>query len=251
VIGRVAQALRQPAAALDPAQRFDDLAGADRAPLLFRYVALAIGEALGFDAAPLYLQAALAQGDPLPHRLTLQALQAVARQAYQAGTDAPAPPASPGAVYRLDGVRVGPPTIAVGWQLLRCGHDQVAFWRRGAADDEHATAVVRITAMPPWTGSDAFVTYLRGVLLASVPRGYQVRTLQVQALAERPQPCAEATVVARGEQAPLRMRARFCYAGNAASHGSAVLYSHAGSDDVPQFEQEAADFLAQVTLAPG
>jgi hypothetical protein len=106
--------------------------------------------------------------------------------------------------------------------------------------------VLRITALPPWTGPEAFAAHLREALLTTVPAGYTLRSLQVQPQAATDRPCADARLVARAEHLPWRLRARFCHAGPPARHGHAVLFSHAGSDDVARFEQEADDFLAQV-----
>lgn len=247
VLARVAQALQRAPADLDTRRDLQSLAPAGQGEALYGFVALAIGEALGFHATPHFRRAARAVGSDQPHQaLSIASLQSLAREAYAAGADAAPPAAVPGEFYRLEGVEVAAPTLTTGWNLMRCGHDQVAWWRRGAADDESVTAVLRVTALPPWTGHDAFVDHLRDALIGTVPAGYVVRTLRVNALMGPARPCAEASLVARKEHLPWRLRARFCHAGGQAQHGYAALFSHAGSDDVPQFEREAADFLSQV-----
>lgn len=247
VLTRLAQALRRAPADLDTGLSVQALSPPGQAELLYGYAALAIGEVLGFDGPARFREAARARGSERPHEaLDIAALQAAARAAYAAGTDAPPPPATPGERFRLEGVAVGAPTVETGWHLMRCGHDQVAWWRRGAADDESVTAVLRVTALPPWTGPQAFVDHLRQALLGTVPAGYAVRSLSVEPLTDGARPCADASLVARADHQPWRLKARFCYAGPQARHGHAAMFSHAGSDDVPRFEREAGDFLAQV-----
>lgn len=254
VRAQVAMALQRPAAQLQLNLSLADQPGApgehpqgDMAQR-FAYLALAIGEALGFDATERFSRAAQTQGNPdgvvgLP----ISTLQAVSRGAYQAGSDGSPPLADAASRYQLDGLAVGAPTMASGWYLLRCGHDQVAFWRQGVVEGETATAVARITSMPPWAGADAFVAYLRQLLLGTVPAGYTVRQVQVQALTDSAQPCAEAQLLARHVDAPYRMKARFCYVSTQAQQGHALLFSHAGSDDVPQFLREANEFIARAS----
>lgn len=247
VLGRVAQAVQQAPDDLDTRRTLLALVPPEEAERLYGYAALAIGEALGFDAWPLFRQLARAQGSDSPHQvLSIAAMQAAARAAYAAAPEAAPPAARPGERYRLDGVQVAAPTLDERWHLMRCGHDQVAWWRRGDADDESVTAVLRITAFPPWSGPAAFAEHLREALLGTVPVGYAVRSLTVEPLADSRQPCAEARLVARSGHLPWRLRARFCLADAQARHGHAALFSHAGSDDVPRFEREAEDFLAQV-----
>lgn len=249
VMARVAQALQQAPAQLDAERSLAQMSSATDVPALYGFAALAIGEALGFDAVERFRHAAASLGSDAPHAaLSVMALQAVARQAYQAGEDAAPPAAQPGASYRIGPVQVSPPTVSAGWRVLRCGHDQVAFGRRGAADDESVTAVVRIIGLPIHERSEDFVAYLRTVLLASLPPGHLLRSLDVRPEPEARVPCVFANLVARAEYTPFRMRARFCRPDRSAAYGSAVLFSHAGSDDVLQFEREAQDFLAQVRL---
>lgn len=149
VADKVAIALQRPAAQLVTDQSLQAQAGSGDAAALFGYTALAVGEALGFDAAARFQAAAQALGpDVAAIGLTLATLQAISRQAYQAGTDSPPPLADPQRVYALDGLQLRPPALASGWYPLRCGHDQITFWRRGAADNEVATAVARISGLP-------------------------------------------------------------------------------------------------------
>ena len=226
VLGHVAHALQQSADQLDRAKSFAQLAPGPEAAMRFQWAARAIGETLGLDAPGLFMQVArLAGREPAHAGLALDDLLTMSRQAYAQGQDEAPPPVSPQAEYQLGEVRLRAPQLAPGWTLLRCGQDQVIFWRKGAVDDEAASAVARLIGLPPFIDQPTFASHLRQVVAATVPAGHVVRRLEVEPVEGSPQPCAEAVLLARHENLSFRLRGRFCYAAPDARHGPAILFS--------------------------
>ena len=229
VIQKVAAELQQAPDAIDPAHTFHKQDGTDNAAPDFVLAAIAIGEALGFNALEAYRAAAKARGsEQLSEALTIADMQELARKAYAAGQDGPPPDVPAGVAYRLRaGLSVHVPAPADGWQVLRCGSDQVAFRRSQGGRPPLETAMTRVVSVPAWESDAAFEKTVRETLESSMT-GIEVQSATLAKAAGASTPCIDLRIAASASGLPFGLRGRVCYTARESTLAYITLFSRMG-----------------------
>jgi hypothetical protein len=237
-----AQALRRPPQSLDPTNTIKTLDGTENASLAYLFASTSVGESLGFDALAEFREATKAKGGRNPiETLTLTELQALARAAYQRGTDSPPPEAQENLSYRVHTLSVSTPSPAQGWRLLQCGRERVTFQRR--TETSQSTASVRFASLPRFE-SDAALVALASKLIPSVlPPALQAQPWQPQR-ARTDAPCADATITGQIPSGSVFLRAWICYEDTTASFGYATLFLHLAEASAQSPSAQAEEFVA-------
>jgi hypothetical protein len=229
VAQKVAAQLQQAPDTIDPAHTFHKQDGTDNAASDFLLAAVAIGEALGFDALAAYRAAAKARGsEQMSEVLTIADMQALARTAYAAGHDGPPPEVPAGVAYRLRaGLTVHAPAPADGWQVVNCGSDHVAFRRSEGGRPPLETAMTRVVSVPAWESDQAFEKTVRQTLEASMT-GIEPQSTALARAAGTSTPCIDLRVAAVASGQPLGLRGRVCYTSRESTLAYITLFSRLG-----------------------
>lgn len=213
VVDAYAEWLHRSAAGLDTSKTIKALDGTDNANLTYMFGTLTVGQALGFDSARRFYDAAVAKGSKQPlDSMSIAELQALARKAYSEGHDEPPPVADANVEYAVSRLPVRVPSTPLGdWRLTHCGADDVTFLRRGS--DGNFAASLRDASMSPYTSDAEFLKEITNGLQGRMPPQFKVRPWQPTLVKGTSAPCADAAL--NGDDAAngttLYLRVRICY----------------------------------------
>lgn len=209
-----------------------------------------VGEALGFDAREVFSQAARAKGSDRPDEsLTVLDLQALARDAYARGHDAPAQVASPGVDYAVSGISVHAPESPAGdWLLTTCSHRNVTFMR--LREGRFVAASLRALSAVPEGDEDMFVDEIESALRRRLPTNARPNTWKFVADTTDHGSCIAASVTLgpHGDGGSFLLRSRICPAAAGRPLGYAILYAELAQAGVDLDMKAAEGFIS--TTAP-
>lgn len=247
VLATYAQALHTAPSRIDTSKTIEALDGTENAIITYSLATLAVGEALGFDAIKRFFDATKLRGGKQPFEtLSLANMQSLAHAAYAEGRDTEPPAASAESTYLVHSLIVRAPQPVIGWRLVRCGGEYIAFRKQTPVGT--STAGVRVAALPPYQSEARFVELAKEMLSSSVPRGYAVRPWKPVASVFSQAPCVDSNILAEGEgNMQLFFRSRICYATPGATFGYAIMFAYHGSSTTELPTSDADRFVRSIS----
>jgi hypothetical protein len=257
VLRKSADALALPTQRVDINKTIKQLDPSDNAPVRYALIVVDVSEALGFDSNSAFGQADKASGATSPlESVTVAALQAQARKAYFAGTDAPPPPAPSGATFGTRRFTVAVPREPPKWSLIECGISHFSFAARNASTEDFFVAVAEDIRLEPYKNDELFLAQVRAAMAKAAPAGYTMTSNDVRIVRQSGRTCA----LSNGEAAPTAPRlpgslpyvvyAQFCY--DSAEYpylGYAALFRHHGHASESSVRAMAMSFIEGVKPA--
>jgi hypothetical protein len=247
VVASFAQALHLSPDKIDVRLTPRVLDGSDTVVVSYFLAVQNISYSLGFNAIPVYRDAAKAKGSDKPFEaLTLAQLQEIARKAYAAGIDSPPPNVTEETTYQLSrGVEVSTPRPATGWALLQCAPDRAAFQKKSLQRGRTTTETIHLAMLPAWQDELTFTREVRKMLAALNQTAAASATVDI--VRGTLNPCADFHAAAATAAMPYDVYGRACYRSGTKTSALITLVEFAGGAPTDDELAQARDFIGEAS----